>query len=476
MRLNYISITIFILTFSLAGCRKFVEVEAPKTQLVTAKVFGNNESATAALLNIYPQMMGTKEPSPYQMGLYLGLSADELKNYWNTLDQIYTNNLNALDAPTNSIWLSAYQYIYQANAVYEGCNASQTLSPNVKKQLIAEALFIRSFWYFYLVNLYGDVPLITSTDYLINGNAKRDAQSSIYNQIVADLLLAKQDLSEDYLDAKYIVSTQRLRPNKYAAMALLARTYLFMGKYSEAEAEASSIIEETNLYTTELPLSEVFLVNSKEAIWQLSPADYTEGSLMNTSEGKGFVLTDVPATYSLFNCSSISKSLLDSFEPNDLRKTNWIGIFSSAGTDYFYPAKYKVVNATSISEYSVVLRLAEQYLIRAEARAQLGNLPGAIADLDVIRGRANLPLIADTKPNITKAELLTSILHERQIELFTEWGHRWLDLKRTKSIENVMGSVTPDKGGIWKSEKQLLPLPLTELKNDPNLIQNKGYN
>ena len=84
----------------------------------------------------------------------------------------------------------------------------------------------------------------------------------------------------------------------------------------------------------------------------------------------------------------------------------------------------------------MVMRLAEQFLIRAEARAMQGDLEGAIADLDMIRGRAGLPLIADINAGISKEELLTSILEQRKKELFTEWGHRWLDIKRLKGKTN----------------------------------------
>jgi len=119
--------------------------------------------------------------------------------------------------------------------------------------------------------------------------------------------------------------------------------------------------------------------------------------------------------------------------------------------------------------------LGEQCLIRAEARAQQGNLNGAISDLDIIRKRAGLPLIANTNPGISQSVLLTAILHERQVELFTEWGHRWLDLKRTNNVDGVMNTVTTQKGGTWNSDWQWYPITLSELQTAPNLVQNEGY-
>ena len=126
----------------------------------------------------------------------------------------------------------------------------------------------------------------------------------------------------------------------------------------------------------------------------------------------------------------------------------------------------------------MVLRLGEQYLIRAEARARLGsNLSGAIGDLDKIRSRAGLPLIATTNPGITQPALIDKIMHERQVELFSEFGHRWFDLKRTNTVDAVMNVVTPLKaaGAPWQPYQALYPIPITELQKAPNLTQNPGY-
>jgi hypothetical protein len=135
---------------------------------------------------------------------------------------------------------------------------------------------------------------------------------------------------------------------------------------------------------------------------------------------------------------------------------------------YYYPYKYKIVSNATISEYSMVLRLAEQYLIRAEARVQ-NNLPGAIGDLNVLRARASLPALSTT---LSPAQVTTAIEHERQVELFTEFGHRWLDLKRTGRADAVLGQL---KGANWQPTDVLYPLPLTEIQTNQNLTQNPGY-
>src|SRR5690606_33452932 len=116
--------------------------------------------------------------------------------------------------------------------------------------------------------------------------------------------------------------------------------------------------------------------------------------------------------------------------------------------------------------------LSEQYLIRAEARAQLGDLKDALKDLNLIRKRAGL----EPKVLNGKSELLDAIFRERQVELFAEWGHRWLDLKRTGEVDGVMEKVALQKGGdTWTSDKQWWPIPQQELHNNPNLTQNPSY-
>lgn len=274
------------------------------------------------------------------------------------------------------------------------------------------------------------------------------------------------------------VKAERVRPTKWAAAALLARVYLYTGKYDKAESIASSIINNTSLFGLDA-LNDVFKKNSREAIWQLQPV--TAG--MNTSDGLFFILSDGGPTE--YNPVYISDLLLNSFEAGDNRKVlgNWINSVTASGTTYFYPYKYKLGFGTEPgTEYLMMLRLGEQYLIRAEARALQNNIPGAAADVNMIRTRARAAAtvdVPDPLPNLsatlTKEELLAAILHERQVELFTEWGHRWFDLKRTGKVDEVMSVVTPLKGGTWETTDQLYPIPSFDILRNPNLVQNPGY-
>jgi hypothetical protein len=254
------------------------------------------------------------------------------------------------------------------------------------------------------------------------------------------------------------------------AAALLARVYLYQGDYANAYAEANTVINGAT-FSLATDLNQVFKKNNSEAIWQIMPVGTNDW----TPEGAAFVLQAPPSNSGSSGSSTVSDQLMAAFEAGDKRKLNWIGSITIGGKTYNFPYKYKdPLKATTLNEYSVILRLAEQYLIRAEAEANGagGGLSIAVSDLNVIRNRAGL---SNYNGTVDKPSLMTAIIHERQVELFTE-GHRWFDLKRTQTIDTVMQVVTPQKGGgKWDTNQQLYPIPQTDILTAGNLKQNPGY-
>jgi hypothetical protein len=451
-----------IISFSAISCKKFVNIDPPRNLIVSADVYQNDITAIGVVRGIYSQMVsnsgGFASGSPFSISLLCGLSADEFKNFSSDPGDIafYTNGLRANNF-SDGLWDEPYKYINIANSIMEGLNGSASVTPATKSELIGEAKFIRAFCLFYLTNLFGDVPIITSTNYSVNASFSRQPANQVNKQIINDLVEAEELLSPDFSYS----NGERDQPNRFAAAALLARTYLYTAKWDSAEIEATKIINESGTYGLVADPDSVFLANSREAIWQLRPT----GSTINTMEGNIFILNDYP-TY-----VSISDNLLSSFELNDRRREDWIDSVSIQGIEYYFPYKYKVKAASELTEYSMILRLAEQYLIRSEARAEQNNITGAQEDLNIIRNRSNLPNTTASD----KESILDAIYHERQVELFSEWGHRWLDLKRSGRVDSVMSEITQQKGGSWKSQSQLYPIPQSELNIDANLIQNPGY-
>jgi hypothetical protein len=470
--MRYILSASLLLTFTLLNinCRKLIEINDPVNTITTSQSFSNDANASSAVIGVYNTLAGPNNITFSNSGatLFAGMSADELILFYNDpeFSPFQNNNLE----PTNNtlaytFWTQTYFAIYQANAAIEGLSQSTGVSLDLRNQLLGECKFLRGFCYFYLTNLFGDVPLVLTTNWNENATLTRTKKDDIYKQIIADLIDADKILTSGYSYS----SNERIRANKWAATALLARVYLFKEDWINAELLSSKVLSNTELFNISENLTNVFQKNSQEAILQFQVSD--KSFPYATKEGNTFIPFDNTSNPNYY----LTSQLLESFETGDLRKQNWIDstIFNDGvtSTTYFYPFKYKIRFGTpeNIEEYYTVLRLAEQYLIRAEARANQGNIPGAIADINVIRNRAQLAHLTST---LNQSETLKAIQHERQIELFAEFGHRWLDLKRLNQADVVLSNI---KGGNWQTTDQLYPIPLTELQRNPQLIQNPGY-
>jgi len=449
-----IAVLVIAMTACLYGCDSFTEVDLPGSQLTSPAVFRDKATATAAMTDIYSKIRDYGLLTGYPVGLsnQLGLYSDELDSYGGSSLNFYNNNLVAAAPEIADWWNSSYNQVYAANAVAEGVQASP-LDTAVKDQLLGEALFTRALLHFYLMQVFGPVPYIKTTDYRANSTASRLPEAVVYENVAADLETASSLLPEAYATA------ERVRPNKSAARALLARVYLYSGKWAEASNAASGVLNQNDLYANEADLGKTFLKESTATIWQLMPGWAGD----NTFEGGTFIFTSGPPP-----SVALRESVVEAFEPGDLRKTSWTAAVTDGTTTWHHANKYKEKAAGESKEYSIVLRLAEVYLIRAEARARQGEIIGAREDLNTIRQLAGLPETTAATPD----EIIAAVLRERRVELFTEFGHRFSDLKRTGNLDAVL---SPQKPG-WNTTDRLFPLPQGELLVNPNLApQNEGY-
>jgi hypothetical protein len=466
-----ISFFLVILLIFSTSCKKLVQIPPPNNLIGTSAVFADSTDAVSGIKGMYIYI------SQYSTNLnllnggvtvYTGLMSDELSpNTGIAADnQFYTNAVSSpSNSPSDGFWNFGYTVIYQANACIKGIAAS-TISNSLKNQLTGEAKVVRALCYFNLVNLYGAVPLVTTTNYQLNATLPRVSSDQIYQQIITDLVSAQTLLSNNY------PSSGRVRPNKYTATALLSKVYLYQKDWNDAYTQAASIINSSS-YGLETDLNNVFLAGSSEAIWQLPPLQ----SGIETAEGYDFV----PSQTNVIPQYTINSYLLSAFELNDKRKINWLAFNTVNGQNYYYPYKYKLGddnNSTPVENY-MMFRLGEQYLIRAEAEVEGAQgspgISGAIADLNIIRNRAGLPPYTGSTNQVS---VLTAIYHERQVELFCEWGNRWFDLKRSGNVNIIMGTpgnICQAKGGTWNPDWQLLPVPFTQLQLNPFLVQNPGY-
>lgn len=444
-----------ILVWISISCDSFLDIDPPRDEIGSDIVFNDDLTATAAVLKLYTRL----ESSGLQnVTLNASLSSDELMlNAGIEPLQFYENNIQPENTRLETLWRTFYTLIYDANAIIEGIEQSNGLSSGTRDQLRGEALFFRTFGHFYLTNLFGDIPYIAFTDYRLNGLSTRMPVGDVYNQCIADLQAAKSLLIGNYSHA----NNERVRVNKWVASALLARVYLYQEDWTRAEEQATVVINQNSLYTLQEDINAVFLKNNSEVLLQLLPnstLSYTrEGAYFNSGFYTGL--------------TTLSQSLVDALEPGDPRASNWVNFATAGANEWYHPYKYKEGSANGTgAEYTCIIRLAEIYLIRAEARAMQNKLVGsggAEFDINKIRNRAGLPNISVS----TQQDYLLAIEQERRVELFTEWGHRWFDLKRTGRASAVLQPIKPR----WQDTDMLYPIPFSELQLNPNLTQNYGY-
>jgi starch-binding outer membrane protein, SusD/RagB family len=463
---SFLAVAGFLL---LTGCNKLLDAGSPPNKVITPQVYSSDSLAQAAVIGIYFKIMENFGPHNGFMSRYPGLSSDELSRTTVLADDqpFLVNTLNTDNLLVWQIWTNSYYYIYQCNDVITGLTGNHSVTPSLRDQLLGEAYFLRAFTYFYLVNLYGDVPLVLTTDYTQNDNSSRRQANEVYDQMIEDLTKAQDLLTNTYASTPEFPAA-RVRVNRLAVKAMLARVYLYRGEWANADAAATEVIQ-SGIYQLETDLQQTFRYNSREAILQFMPVN----NAYNTAEGFIFV----PLAPNGRPAITLSDSLLKYIEPGDLRQA-WIRTVTVSGKQYRSPYKYKQNAATSPrEEYNMVLRLAEQYCIRAEARARLDQLPEAVSDLNAIRKRAGLQ---DLPTISTQTQVLAAVEQECRLEFFAEWGHRWFDLKRwparaidgKKRIDEVMSTLRP---ATWKPTAVLWPIPDLELTRNRALTQNPGY-
>nr|WP_315398272.1 RagB/SusD family nutrient uptake outer membrane protein [uncultured Sphingobacterium sp.] len=465
---------ILILAFmlSLNSCDKYLDQTPLPLSVIPSESLYLSDKLVATVVNgIFVSTTTSTTfigPSFSDMVMVSGMYTDEIRNLvpGNNFDIFYKNNIRAENSP---FWNDFYGKIYMVNAALEGIQ-STSASLQFKDQWLGECYFMRAFFYYHLVNFYGAVPLALTSDYTVNNRLSRSSEELVYNQIIADLKLAKELLSEGYKDGTGNLSIKRVRPNKAAATGLLARAYLYAGQWDNAEKEASEVIQDTN-YALE-SLSKVFMAGSKETLWSLANGESKTNAYYKAfNNGMPAVLTgnQTPGTFTIFGV--MSDALSDAFEPADERRNIWVRPVKAEATAtrpetiYHLPNKYS--SPVNDAELTVPLRLAEQYLIRAEARARSNKIT-AWEDLNMVRKRAGLA-------PIESGNIIDAIIQERRVELFTESGHRFFDLKRTKQIDAIMKNVAPLKQSNWESYKALWPIPNVDLFQNPNLTPNPGY-
>lgn len=433
-----------VLIVTATSCKKYLE-EIPNNALPTESAIVDAGTARAAIIGAYDRVQGYYASSYPTLGT---ITTDNVV-FNGTLSEYLQLDQNAV--PTdNVITVSAYQNIYRAinsaNSViaYVPAVTDPTLTQTEKDKILGEAYFIRALGYFDLARGWGGVQLQLqpTKDLTVLKGIKRSTLEQTYDQVLADLIQAEQLLPED--------GTTRNRAQKSAARALRARLHLYRQQWADAETYASQVISNPKyslvkpyktfftapFQTSESVLELAFSVNDRNTYWNL---------WYPSSAGGQYTLKPSPALVAKLNNPTIggSRKALIAGEGNNVYGALYNT--SATGTDPAY-----------------LIRIAELYLIRAEARAQQDKLTEAAADLNVIRTRAEVPALTP----VSKAQVLQAIEDENGVEFAFE-AHRWFDLVRTKRAGEVLG--------ISNTNFWLFPIPYSDILSDPDVTQNPGY-
>jgi len=443
---KYLIPGLFILVVA-GSCQKTLDTQ-PESSISDESVIVDKKSASAALLGVYDGLQGYASSSI----IGLDLAGDNVVNYNNQNIVVATKTPAGGSGGFSSIYSMIIRADFIINKVPDV--KDNFFSDAQRNQVLGEAYFLRALGYFDLVKTYGGVQIILDPEKYTG--IKRSSKDSTYAQVLSDLNRAESLLVE---------TEDRNRANRFSVYALKARYYLYNQQWDLAEQYASKVISSAANFTLVKPYSSFFTgKNTTESIFELafSTADKSSFYTNWLSAAEGGRRDYIPAR-------SFINSLID---PNagGARKS----LIKQLTDGSWELIEYgKQDGSSSI----FILRLGEQYLIRAEARAKKStpDLAGAVADLNTIRSRSDVPAFTYVAGTTSAADILSAIENERRYELAFE-GHRFVDIVRTGRAPAVFGPLNPQLNDpdFW-----IFPIPQSAVLSDPANLggtnQNPGY-
>ena len=361
-----------------------------------------------------------------------------------TIDELWRKTITTNNGVVQSTWLQGYIAIDRANNVLASLDKVAIAD---KARVEGEARFIRGLAYFELVRLWGKswgdgdnnanlgVPIVTMPTRVVSSEDSRPRASvaSVYTQVLEDLTKAESLLA---------AAKKTEFASKEAAQAILARVYLQQGNYAAARDAANKVISGNNFALTST-FAEAFTdaTNDSEVIFKIFVSDQDGTNGMNTYYA--------PSTFQGRGDIRVQAKHLALYSAADKRGTLFVKVSNNTFT------------GKHLDQYGdvAVTRLAEMYLIRAEANQRLVTSVGAtpLSDINLIRRRAGASVLTTVD--------LNAILTERRLELAFE-GHQVHDAKRLKRNVGTL---------VFNDNKLLMPIPQREIDTNKALVQNAGY-
>jgi len=438
----------FSLTLPLGACEKLLDVQ-PKSAISDTQTIVDKASAETALRGVYSALAdGSFYGTGFQSIGYLSGDNVQWTGSQSQVQEFINHKVNADNSTVSNAWTAIYRTINRANNVLAKVPqvaTNATFSETLRNQIIGEAYFIRALAYFDLARTWGGVPIITNPTQspTENWNVPKSTAAETYAQVLADLDLAEPLLPE---------TTKRFQATRKTVWALKARYFLYQQDYAKAEEYASKLIGDAANYQLLKPYSAFFANNvrgTQESVFEIFYSATETNAHRNQWQ---------PQTNGGTRQWAPNSALVELLN-NPVTGGSRSALIAKDNQNRWYGNLYYRSPAT---DPSFVIRIAELYLIRAEARAQQGNITGALADLNAVRDRAELvPVEA-----VTTEEILLAIENERRLEFAFE-PHRWYDLVRTGRAQQVLQ--------VTDTKRFVMPIPAEQLLIDPGLTQNDGY-
>lgn len=434
------------LSFVALSCNKILDVE-PTDAISSEEALKDRDGIEKAITGAYNSL---HDVGNYGRNRILAddLAADNLSWTGTTRDyqQVDQNLIAADNGITEGLWASGYDCINRVNNVL-AVIGSIDMTEVDRNTFTGDALFLRALSHFNLLTYFGGVPIKTKpTTDLSSINQARNTPAEVYEQVINDLVQA-----ETLLPA----SREEGWASSFSATALLARVYLTRYHAESDPAYATLAIEKASKVISEggfalaPAFEDLFAGNQTEAIFDV---------VFDAQNYNRLAQYCFPVSLTGRYETSPTPAFVTEFQPSDTVRFNTSIRFDEKMLPYAY--KYRDIVAGT--DRVLVLRLAEMYLIRAEARAWTNGNPADIqADLNMIRTRAGLePTVAATQD-----ELKLAVMNERRHEFAFE-GQRWSDLVRVGWAAALLGI---------DSKFTLFPIPLSEMQTNSLMTQNPGY-
>ncbi|MGM0546693.1 MAG: RagB/SusD family nutrient uptake outer membrane protein [Bacteroidota bacterium] len=464
--MKYLNIIFLVAFITASGCD--VLNQDPQTAISEEIAIRDLKSANAALNGLYSQLQAAEYyGSNLQIISDVASDISQSVGTWDFYREMDTYVTSAGNLENRNLWSQAYSTVNHANNIIVEVEALDDIPQENKDQILGEAYFIRALAFFDLTRTFAGVPgeagtmgipLPTEPSRQIDDNSfpERASIEASYSQIESDLQAAESRLSG--FDSPN-------RASEAAVQALFSRLYLYTHDFDLAKQYASDVIENSTFELVE-DFSDIFIEeNTAEAIFELS-YNTTDASEIrfwyfpSSGGGRGDIALHDEYAEMVTSRADDERGDLIAFDGN-------VGVY--------YPTKYQKSGGDDNIQ---ILRLAEMYLNRAEARArqQTPDLPGALSDLNEIRNRAGLQDTSGTEVD-EQEEVLQAIEKERGIE-FIEEGHRWYDLVRTGRAMDVLTNIDRTNGepvSLDEPGRMIFPIPSRDIDANDNLEQNEAY-